>query len=115
MACFNNINDAVQAAQSIINGLDYFNKNVKAMRHDFKVRCGINSGFVYYDDSVPLEHYSDRTIDIAGHMQKYASPNTIFIAKQIIKPVKRNLEFVPTERVVDGLEVCEWAPKTPNK
>lgn len=108
MACFNNIEDAVATAQAILNGLEYFNKNVKAMKKPFLIRCGINAGFVYYDEAVPLEQLSDRTIDIAGHMQKNASPNGILLAKQIIEPVHFHEYFVPTERLVDGLEVYEW-------
>lgn len=108
MACFNTIENAVQAAQDILNGLDYFNKHVKGMKKDFNLRCGINAGHVFYDDSVPLEQFSDRTIDIAGHMQKYAPPNSILIAKQTIEPVTNRENFVPTQRIVDGLEVCEW-------
>jgi class 3 adenylate cyclase len=111
MGCFNNIENAVQAAESIINGLEYFNKNVKGMKKDFAIRCGINAGHVYYDDSIPLEHFSDRTIDIAGHMQKHAPINSILIAKQMIAPVKNQGQFEATERVVDGLEVCQWVKK----
>lgn len=108
MACFNSIEEAVQAAQSIINGLEYFNHSVKSMKRDFVIRCGINAGHVYYDDAIPLEQFSDRTIDIAGHMQKYAPPNSILIAKQMIEPIKSHEDFVPTKRIVDGLEVSEW-------
>lgn len=108
MACFNTIENAVQTAQSIIEGLKYFNQKVKVMKKDFQIRCGVNGGFVYYDDSIPLEQFSDRTLDIAGHMQKHAPPNTILIAKQIIEPVKSHDDFQPIKKLVDGLEVCEW-------
>lgn len=111
MACFNNIEDAVLTAKDIINGLDYFNKHVKEMKRSFAVRCGVNGGFVYFDDAIPLEQISDRTIDIAGHMQKHAPPNKILIAKQIIEPVKSKDDFNPTERVVDGFETYEWEKK----
>src|SRR5579885_2649124 len=43
MACFNTIEDAVQAAQNILNGLEYFNRSVKVMKRDFVIRCGIRS------------------------------------------------------------------------
>lgn len=115
MVCFNSIKDAVAAAQSIINELEYFNKNIKVMKTDFQIRCGVNGGFVYYDDSIPLEQFSDRTIDIAGHMQKHAPPNSILIAKQFIEPVKDRDHFTPTKRIVDGLEVYEWDKKDSEK
>jgi len=100
--------NAVQAAQDILKELEYFNAHVKTMKKEFKIRCGVNAGFVYYDDTIPLEHFSDRTIDIAGHMQKHAPPNSILIAKHILEPVKSHQDFAATKNLVDGLEVCEW-------
>ena len=64
MGCFNTIEDAVQTAQDILNGLEYFNRNVKSIKKEFVIRCGINSGRVYYDDSIPLEQFSDRVIEL---------------------------------------------------
>ncbi len=108
MACFPTVDAAVNAGREVIAGLDDFNKNVKSMRRDFVVRCGVNSGFVYLDDSVPLEEVSDRVIDIAGHMQKHARPNTVCVAKPSIMPLQNTLGFQPTDRVIDGYEVYEW-------
>ena len=108
MSCFKTVDAAVRAAREVITGLDDFNKNVKAMRRDFRVRCGVNSGFVYFDESIPLEEISDRVIDIAGHMQKNAEPNTVCIAKPTIEPLNERTGFEPSGRVVDGYEVYEW-------
>jgi class 3 adenylate cyclase len=111
MSCFPNIDAAVKAARDIITGLDAFNKNVKTLRQDFKVRCGINQGYVHFDESVPLEEVSDRVIDIAGHMQKHAKPNTICIAKSAVVPLQDQDGFIPSGRVVDGYEVYIWESK----
>ncbi len=108
MACFSSVDAAVNAGREVIAGLDEFNKKTKLMRRDFVVRCGVNSGFVYLDDAVPLEQVSDRVIDIAGHMQKHARPNTVFVAKPSIMPLQNSLGFQPTDRVIDGYEVYEW-------
>jgi class 3 adenylate cyclase len=108
MSCFPTVDAAVRAARDVITGLEPFNKHVKTMRKDFKVRCGINEGYVYFDESIPLEEISDRVIDIAGHMQKHALPNTICIAKPAIEPTKERGGFVPAGRVVDGYEVYVW-------
>ncbi len=51
---------------------------------------------------------SDHTIDIAGHMQKHAPPNSILIAKQVLEPVTSHENFANTKQLADGLEVCEW-------
>lgn len=108
MSCFTTVDAAVNAARAIINGLEQFNRNVKAMRRDFVVRCGVNSGFVYFDESVPLEEVSDRVIDVAGHFQKHAAPNTVAIAKPAIEPLNERNGFEPSGKVVDGYEVYEW-------
>jgi class 3 adenylate cyclase len=108
MSCFTSVDAAVRAAREIITGLDRFNRETKSIRRDFSVRCGVNSGFVYYDGSVPLEEISDRVIDIAGHMQKHAKPNTVCVAKPAIEPLGDRIGFEPSGRVVDGYEVYEW-------
>jgi class 3 adenylate cyclase len=110
MACFSNVDEAVSAAKDVIKGLTHFNKKVKLMTRDFSVRCGVNAGFVHFDDSTPMEAMSDRVIDIAGHMQKHARPGSVAVARKVIEPL-RNLEgFEPTEQVIDGYEVAEWVP-----
>jgi class 3 adenylate cyclase len=108
MSCFTTVDAAVRAAREVINGLDEFNKTVKIMRRDFVVRCGVNSGFVYFDESMPLEEISDRVIDIAGHMQKHAKPNSVCVAKPTIEPLNDRIGFEPAGRMVDGYEVYEW-------
>jgi class 3 adenylate cyclase len=112
MACFANIDDAVQAGKDIITELVGFNASVKLMRTNFSVRCGVNAGRVYFDDSMPLETMSDRAIDVAGHMQKYAAPNTIAVSRTIVEPLSDVGGFAPTETVVDGYEVYSWRPGT---
>lgn len=110
MACFSHIDIAVKAGQAVIRGLDRFNGEVRLMKTPFVVRCGVNSGFVYLDDEIPLEQVSDRVIDIAGHMQKYAEPNTVAVPKSVIKPLNADAGFERTDKVVDGLEVYSWKP-----
>ena len=107
MSCFNTVDAAVSAGKDIISGLASLNatKNIKT---DFAVRCGVNSGYIYFDDSKPLDQITDRAIDIAGHMQKYAETNTICIAKGIVEPVQNSVGFAPANRLVDGYETYEW-------
>ena len=112
MACFGRLDDAIKSAQSILKGLADFNKNVKTMKRDFAVRCGVNAGHIFFDDSLPLEQISDRVIDIAGHMQKHAQPNTIYIAKQIIKPPDSMKGFNEANADVDGFDAYKWDEKS---
>ncbi len=108
MSCFERVDQAVTAGRHVIIGLDAFNKHIKSMKRDFIVRGGVNSGFVYYDESLPLEEIADRVIDIAGHFQKHAKPNSIWIAKPSIEPLATRDGFRATTEVVDGYEVYEW-------
>lgn len=108
MCCFTTVDGAVNAATCLMDRLEDFNRNVKQIKRDFLVRCGINAGFVYIDEEMPLEQISDRVIDIAGHMQKNAKPNTINIAGSAIEPLKHRGGFSETSNVIDEEKVYEW-------
>lgn len=110
MACFPTIDQAVRAGKDVILALGAFNQNVKLMRENFAVRCGVNAGYVHFDESTPLAAMSDRVIDIAGHMQKYAEPNSVAVARKVIEPLRNPEGFEPTDKVVDGYEVAHWTP-----
>jgi class 3 adenylate cyclase len=108
MACFAHVEDACQAGKDVIKSLKHFNRDVKVSKADFAVRCGVNGGLVYFDDATPLETISDRVIDVAGHMQKHAEPNTVLVARKIIEPLRQLEEFTHTTQVVDGYEASVW-------
>jgi class 3 adenylate cyclase len=108
MACFTHVEDACQAGKDVIKSLKIFNRDVKLSKADFSVRCGVNAGLVYFDDTTPLETISDRVIDVAGHMQKNADPNTVLVARKIIEPLRQLEEFAHTTQVVDGYEASIW-------
>jgi class 3 adenylate cyclase len=108
MACFAHVEDACQSGKDVIKSLKVFNRDVKLSKADFSVRCGVNAGLVYFDDSTPLETISDRVIDVAGHMQKHADPNTVLVARKIIEPLRQLEEFTHTAQVVDGYEASVW-------
>lgn len=108
MACFAHVEDACQAGKDVIKSLKAFNRDVKISKADFAVRCGVNAGLVYFDDSTPLETISDRVIDVAGHMQKHAEPNTVLIARKVIEPLRQLEEFTHTSQIIDGYEASVW-------
>lgn len=108
MSAFASVDAAVKTGREVIIGLDAFNANIKTMKRDFSVRCGVNAGFVYFEESTPLEEISDRVIDIAGHMQKHAMPGTVCVAKPVIEPLTERTGFHAAGREVDGYEVYEW-------
>jgi class 3 adenylate cyclase len=108
MACFAHVEDACQSGKDVIKSLKAFNRDVKISKADFAVRCGVNAGLVYFDDATPLETISDRVIDVAGHMQKHAEPNTVLVARKIIEPLRQLEEFRHTTQVIDGYEASVW-------
>lgn len=111
MSCFRTVDSAVNAAVCLIDRLKVFNQSEKQIKQSFQVRCGINAGFVYMDNDTPLEQISDRVIDIAGHMQKYAKPDSINIAASAIEPLRNRGGFYETTDVIDEQKVYEWSGK----
>lgn len=108
MICFASLEDAVGAGQDLIRVLPDFNRSVKSMKADFAVRCGVNSGEVLYDEATPMEQMSDKSIDLTGHLQKYAPPGTIYAARGVLGERGAALGFAPVDKTVDGLDVSAW-------
>ena len=109
MICFSTLGGAISAAQALIIALTEFNRAGKTIKADFHVRCGVNAGQVLFDESVPMEQMTDGSIDLAGHMQKYAEPGTIFAARTLIETRGIDMGFRLVEKKVDGVEVCAWS------
>ena len=122
MICFGTTDDAIRAAREVLVELARFNREVKSVKTQFRVRCGINTGAVHFEKAQRMEEMSDRVIDIAGHMQKYAAADTIFIAREVLERASETDGFRPIDQKVDGYEVYTWkapsadptvVPKTP--
>jgi class 3 adenylate cyclase len=108
MICFASLEDAVLSGQDLIRGLEKFNREVKSLKSDFAVRCGLNSGTVLFDEKVRMEEMSDGTIDLAGHMQKYADPGTIYASRSVVEGRGEALGFRPNGKTVDGCAIYAW-------
>ena len=109
MVCFLQVDLAVAAGQAVLKGLKEFNTTENRLRTSFRVRCGLNEGEVaIYEDS-KLEKVVDHVIDVAGHMQKQAAPNTLWLGAEIYNLMGDKSSFYPTGKAVDGLEVYEWS------
>jgi class 3 adenylate cyclase len=111
MICFLNREDAVSAAQRILERLLAFNQHDNALKTPIEVRCGVNEGDVVIFDDSDLAKIVDRTIDVAGHMQKYAKPGTLRLSKELCGLLENPAGFVPAGEDVDGYETYEWSPK----
>jgi len=113
MACFPTADDAVMAAKDVLENIPVFNATKNAIKTPFHVRCGVNSGKVYFDTETPMEEMSDHVIDVAGHMQKYANPDSIYLSRECFESLEKTTNgFAPTDVTVDEFKVYCWEPKT---
>lgn len=111
MAAFKSAPDAVACAKEILSALPRFNAETSKMRTPFSLRVGANCGVVSTDDATPMEKISDFSIDVAGHMQKHAEPDTLWISGEILERLPDTAGFAPAGREVDGHAVHAWAPR----
>ena len=111
MVCFLDLDLAIAAAQSVLRRLRKFNRSDNLLRTPIKVRCGLNEGEVALFEDTNLEKFTHRTIDIAGHMQKHASPNTLFMSAEVLERLPDRSGFRNLGMEVDGHDVYEWSPR----
>jgi class 3 adenylate cyclase len=113
MVCFLQADLAVAAGVRILQRLKKFNEHDNKLRTPFRVRCGINEGEVQIFEDSKLEKVADRVIDVAGHMQKEANSNAIWLSEEVFNILADKSDFRETEKVVDGLKVFEWSLEAP--
>jgi class 3 adenylate cyclase len=80
------------------------------LRSRISVRCGVNEGDVPIFEDSKLEKIVHRVIDIAGHMQKYARPDTMWLSAQVHEQLGDGSGFKPAGKQVDGQHAYEWSP-----
>ena len=114
MVAFATPDEAVKAGQDVLAGLSWFNDGIHHLHAPFRVRCGVNAGEVVFPESKRMEEISDEVVDIAGHMQKYAAPNTLWLARDVLHQLAEPAGFRPVaDRQVDGRIPCEWSLGSP--
>jgi len=112
MAAFRSAQSAVDCGRDVLLALPDFNRNVSKMRSPFKLRVGANSGVVSCDDDIPMEEMSDFTIDVAGHMQKHADEDAMWIAREVYEQLADKTGFATNGEEVDGRKVYVWKRPT---
>lgn len=110
MSCFATLDKAIAAARELIGALPNFNGQTKTMQRDFAVRCGINAGYVYVADEIPLEEVSDLVLDTAAHLQRSAAPNGICLTEKTAALLQDAAGFTSNGKTVLGHAVCESRP-----
>jgi class 3 adenylate cyclase len=108
MACVPSVDDAAVAGRKISTDLEWFNRDVHQLRTKFHVRCGLNAGVVLIPEEKPLEEISDHTIDVAGHLQKEAESDALWISEDVHAHLTDKTGFVQLDVQVDGHHVFAW-------
>jgi class 3 adenylate cyclase len=108
MVCFLDVRHALEAAQRVLTGLKALNASRNELPHPFRVRCGLNEGEVVIFEDSKLEQVADHVIDVAGHMQKKARPNSLWLSSEVYDRLEEKSGFRPANARVDGLTVLEW-------
>ena len=113
MACFLDRDLAVSAAKQVLIFLKKFNEHDNHLRTPFRVRAGLNEGeLVIFEDS-SLEKVADRVVDVAGHMQKHANIDALWLSAEVFQELADPTGFRPVDAEVDGYKVYEWLPQEP--
>lgn len=113
MVCFLQRELAVGAAQRILQNLDNLNATSNRLRTPFRARCGVHEGEVPIYEDTNLERVADRIIDVAGHLQKHANPNTLWVSTDVYAHLQDKSGFFDLQKIVDGYKVYGWAPEPP--
>jgi class 3 adenylate cyclase len=113
MVAFLSPDDAVGAAQELLSQLAGFNANKHRLQSKFHVRCGAHSGEVTIPDATPLEKVKAKVIDLAGHMQKSASPDSLWISEDTYRGLGQPKGFRAGNTLVDGHNVYVWRQAPP--
>jgi class 3 adenylate cyclase len=110
MVCFLNLTDAVTAAQTILRELPDLNDRDNRLKARLSVRCGVNEGDVVIFDDSAIEKLVERTIDVAGHLQKNAAPGTLLVSADVYEALQDRSGFEPAAEEVDGYATYAWSP-----
>lgn len=113
MACFPQVDLAYSSAKELLKRLPTFNKEKNRIGFPILVRCGLNAGEVHFDESTPLELLSSRVLDITGHLQKAAQPDTVLVTGEIYQELREKTGLMVRPDEVDGYKVYQWSLEAP--
>ena len=110
MVCFLDTDLAVAAAQAVLRRLRTFNRTENLLRSRISVRCGLHEGEVPIFEDSKLEMVVHQVLDVTGHMQKHANPDTLWVSAEVVERLEEQEGFRPASKQVDGHQVFEWSP-----
>jgi class 3 adenylate cyclase len=112
MCLFGEAPEAVNAALRILKGLEKFNKEESQLKKYLNVRVGINSGTILADVVKDLGKVTERNIDIAGHLQKFARPGEMLISAFTWELIADQDDFIKQWKTIDNVVVYRYKYNT---
>lgn len=101
MCFFEDPAGALLAGSAILERLDGFNREANLLGKPFRFRIGVHTGVSLVDLRAGVA-YSD-VLDTAGHIQKQAEPNSMWLSQQTVDSVPKGLPVTPAgELAGDG-------------
>jgi len=111
MACFTLPQSAIAAATEILAELETFNKSRNQLDRDFNLRLGIHTGSVIIEKNGRINEMFSETLDIAGHIQKGAKPNSIVLSEMTRESLEETENLIPVGQAIDGLQLYMLKPE----
>ena len=102
MCFFESASSALLAASAILERLPEFNRDQNLLSKEFRFRLGAHTGVSLVDLSAGIA-YSE-VLDMAGHIQKQAESNTLYISQQTMESVPGVLPVTPVGELASGGE-----------
>jgi len=91
MCFFDNPYQAVRAGSAILERLDEFNRGENLLQSPFRFRLGVHTGTSLVDRERRVAY--SHVLDVAGHMQKSARPNSMLISQDTMRALPPDLPF----------------------
>jgi len=103
MCFFERAGDAVRAGSAVLARLDEFNRTQNLLSRPFRFRLGIHTGLSLVDLEAGVA-YSE-VLDLAGHIQKLAEPDTLLISRATLDALSEPIEVteIPDPRGESGV------------
>lgn len=104
-ALFHDPRKAVEAMREVIRRLPDF--ETPDPGQPFHVRVGVHAGRVLIPSSTELGRVTSRVFDAAGHIQKQARPDELWVTEEVIRRAGLEGQFEPWGSIA-GLYVYAW-------
>lgn len=109
MACFERASDAVEAARQILDNMEVFNAQENQLERNFRLRMGIHTGQVVINSDGKINDMFAESLDIAGHIQKDASENSLTISEKTLNQLEDISGFVSRNKELDGTRLFDMS------